>query len=299
MELRQAVEQSKNGVAWSVYHNITPEVGMGYLTKMRFDNIVPDDYYMATSLGGFTYGVTTEEMAGAYAALANNGIYKEPTCIMMMKDNTGENIYRESEEVQVYGQYAASTMVDILKGVISKGTARSMGWRSPVEAAGKTGTTNNSKDGWFCGITPYYSMAVWVGYDQPRRLSNLWGATYPASIWKSAMSAFVEGLEPAEFGQPIEQAAVLTGQSEAYVAGDGNYLPGRDASEELSPGYTVGNYRQDHTLADQAQACIDQMAGADEGTRQMLSNQAQGLIDQIYGTTLRNKMKGALKAAMN
>lgn len=202
MTLRQGVEQSKNGVAWSVYADITPEVGMASLTKMRFDKIVPGDYYLAASLGGFTYGVTTEEMAGAYAALANQGVYQDPTCIMMMKDKNGEEIYKDPEEKQVYEKNAALVMVDILKGVISKGTARGMGWDSETEAAGKTGTTNNSKDGWFCGMTPYYTLTVWVGYDQPRTLSSLWGSTYPAQIWKDAMSHFVEGLEPAAFEEP-------------------------------------------------------------------------------------------------
>ncbi len=202
MTLRKAVEQSKNGVAWSVYADITPEVGMSYLTKMRFDNIVPDDYYLAACLGGFTHGVTTEEMAGAYAALANEGIYRDPTCITSMKDKYGEEIYEDPEEIRVYKKNTALVMVDILKGVVSRGTASGMGWNSDIEAAGKTGTTNNSKDGWFCGITPYYTMTVWVGYDLPRELSSLWGSTYPAQIWKDSMSHFTEGLEAASFEEP-------------------------------------------------------------------------------------------------
>ncbi len=202
MPLRQGVERSRNGVAWSVYADITPEVGMSYLTKMRFDNIVPDDYYLAASLGGFTHGVTTEEMAGAYAALANKGMYRDPTCIQSMKDKNGEEIYEDPKPIRVYEENAALVMVDILTGVVTRGTASGMGWRGDIEAAGKTGTTNNSKDGWFCGMTPYYTMTVWVGYDQPRALSSLWGSTYPAQIWKTAMSHYVEGLEPASFEEP-------------------------------------------------------------------------------------------------
>lgn len=59
-----------------------------------------------------------------------------------------------------------------------------MGWSGNIEAAGKTGTTNGSRDGWFCGMTPYYTMTVWVGYDQQKTLSSLYGGTYPAKIWK-------------------------------------------------------------------------------------------------------------------
>ena len=202
MTLRRGVEQSKNGVAWSVYADITPEVGMSYLTSMRFDNIVPGDYYLAASLGGFTHGVTSEEMAGAYAALANGGEYRDPTCIVSMLDKNGEEIFRDPKEKRVYEKNAALVMVDILTGVVTRGTASKMGWTGDIEAAGKTGTTNNSRDGWFCGITPYYTLTVWVGYDQPKTLSSLWGSTYPASIWKTAMSSFVEGLPAASFEDP-------------------------------------------------------------------------------------------------
>lgn len=294
MTLRQAVEQSKNGVAWWLYNEITPQVGMSYLTKMRFDNIVPDDYYLASSLGGFTYGATTEEMAGAYAALANGGMYRDPTCIMTMLDRNGIDVYKNSGESQVYEKNTAAVMVDILKGVVKKGTAKGMGWSGNIEAAGKTGTTNNSKDGWFCGMTPYYTMSVWVGYDQPKTLSSLWGSTYPASIWKQAMSHFVEGLEAASFPEPGKEEGQKT-----ISGGNSAYLPGRDDSELLSDNYTVGNYRQDHSLADQAQALINQMAAADPDTKQSLYNQAQSLIDQIYGNTLSRQMNETLNAAMS
>ena len=175
---------------------------MSYLTSMRFDNIVPGDYYLAASLGGFTHGVTSEEMAGAYAALANGGEYRDPTCIVSMLDKNGEEIFRDPKEKRVYEKNAALVMVDILTGVVTRGTASKMGWTGDIEAAGKTGTTNNSRDGWFCGITPYYTLTVWVGYDQPKTLSSLWGSTYPASIWKNAMSSFVEGLPAASFEDP-------------------------------------------------------------------------------------------------
>ena len=148
MTLRQAVERSRNGVAWSVYADITPEVGMASLTKMRFDNIVAGDYYMAACLGGFTHGVTSEEMAGAYAALANGGMYRNPTCIVSMKDKNGEEIFQDPQEERVYQENASLVMVDILTGVVTRGTASGMGWTGDIEAAGKTGTTNNSRDGW-------------------------------------------------------------------------------------------------------------------------------------------------------
>lgn len=91
--LRNAVERSKNGVAWYIYDDITPDVGMAYLTQMRFASVQAADYYPATSLGGFTTGMTTEEMAGAYAALSDQGQYREPTCIIKMINNQGRRYF--------------------------------------------------------------------------------------------------------------------------------------------------------------------------------------------------------------
>ena len=254
MTLRNAVEQSKNGCAWQVYANISPKAGLAHITDMEYQRIVPDDYNLATALGGFTNGVTTVEQAAAYSTLANHGVYRGQTCIASIKNNDDEELYVEPEDKQVYTAEAADTMVDIMKGVLTapKATAVSLKWYSETktEAAGKTGTTNGSKDGWFCGITPYYSIAVWVGYDQPRELANLYGATYPASIWKSAMLSLIDGYEAKTFELPSKMA------ENSYSE---KYLPGREADEELSEGYTVANFRQDRTTAESIRAWNAQM----------------------------------------
>lgn len=274
MPLRTAVEKSRNGVAWWLYNEITPQVGMSYLTKMRFDNIVSDDYYLSQSLGGFTHGATTEEMAGAYSALVNHGTYKEPTCIMKLVNNKGEDIFREYPPIEVYKENTAAVMVDILKGVIKRGTAAQMGWRGSIEAAGKTGTTNNSKDGWFCGMTPYYTISVWVGYDQPKMLPTLYGATYPASIWKQTMSGIIDGMEPAAFPEPEKEVGT---------------------KKDILP---AAGQNDDEILSQQAQGVINQLSvTADEAARQQLFATAQSIIGQIKSEPLRDQMNVALQAA--
>ena len=143
-----------------------------------------------------------EHYAGhGYATLVNGGEYRTPTCITSIIDDNGDDIYKEDKAVQVYSTDAAAEMIDIMKGVIKSGTAASMKWSSAsdIPAAGKTGTTNGSKDGWFCGVTPYYTISVWVGYDTPQTLDNLWGATYPASIWKDAMLEMTDGMDSIDF----------------------------------------------------------------------------------------------------
>lgn len=201
MTLRSAVEQSKNGVAYSVFNDLGPAYGLECVKNMRFDKIVPSDYTLSAALGGLTYGVTTVQMASGYSTLVNGGEFRSPSCIVSLKDSEGKELYQEEEPETVYGQEASYTMLDILKGVLTNGTAKSMGWSevSQMAAAGKTGTTNDSKDGWFCGVTPYYSVAVWIGYDTPRTLESLYGGSYPASVWKDAMLYLTQGLAEVDF----------------------------------------------------------------------------------------------------
>ncbi|MBP3617627.1 MAG: transglycosylase domain-containing protein [Lachnospiraceae bacterium] len=197
--LRRAVEVSKNTVAWKLFEELTPEVGLSYVTDMQFRNIVPSDYVPAASLGGLTYGVCTLEMAGAYCTLANDGMYRNPTCIVKITTTDGEEIVgTEREEVRIYEENATRMMTDILQGVMTNGTGVKLQLKNSV-SAGKTGTTNDIKDGWFVGYTPYYTTAVWVGYDMPKALDNLAGNTYPGYIWQTFMDKLHENLPERDF----------------------------------------------------------------------------------------------------
>lgn len=201
MSLRSAVEQSKNGVAYSVFYHIKPSYGLDFITDMKFDKIVPQDYTLSAALGGLTYGATTVQMASGYCTLVNQGEYRDPSCLVSLKDSDGKELYKEEKPKKVYSAEASSVMLDILKGVLTVGTARNMKWSeaSELPAAGKTGTTNGSKDGWFCGVTPYYTISVWVGYDTPKTLDNLYGGTYPAGVWKDAMLYLTQGARVVDF----------------------------------------------------------------------------------------------------
>ncbi len=207
--LRRAVEVSKNTVAWKLFEELTPEVGLSYVTRMQFRNIVPSDYVPAASLGGLTYGVCTLEMAAAYCTLANDGLYRNPTCIVKIVTADGRVVVgKEREEMRIYEENAARMMTDILQGVMTNGTGVKLRLNNSV-SAGKTGTTNDIKDGWFVGYTPYYTTAVWVGYDMPKALDNLAGNTYPGYIWQTFMDKLHENLPERDFvlyedDRPIE-----------------------------------------------------------------------------------------------
>lgn len=197
--LRSAVEQSKNTVAWALFEELTPRIGLSYLLQMGFARISDNDYYPAASLGGFTNGVTTVEMASGFSALENDGVFREPTCIIRITDSRENEIVSDKiDEKQVYDANAAHIMTDILEGVFTNGTGRGLGLEN-MSCAGKTGTTSDKKDGWFVGYTPYYTTSVWVGYDIPQTLSDLYGSTYPGRIWNRFMGEIHENLENIPF----------------------------------------------------------------------------------------------------
>lgn len=209
MSLRQAVARSKNTIAWKIFEELTPEVGISYLEAMGFSNLDANDKRLPASIGGFTNGVSPLEMAKGYATIKNDGGYRNPTCIMKITDADGEVIYQADQTASViYKENACRQMTDMLQTVITSGTGRgySLGM---MPCAGKTGTTNDNKDGWFVGYTPYYTTSVWVGYDIPKEVPRLGGGTYPGKIWHSFMSWLHDGLEPVDFIHPMTQENAL------------------------------------------------------------------------------------------
>ncbi len=201
MSLFDAVRKSSNSVARQLYKELTPARGMTYISNMEFKYIVSQDKdVLAGALGGFTYGVTAEEMVAAYGAIANHGKYVAPTCIQKITDVDGDIIYEnKNQTTQVYQQNATEMMTATLENVLKDGgTAEGYGLKN-MHSAGKTGTTNNNYDGWFCGYTPYYTTAVWVGYDMPRELKALAGNTYPVRVWNQFMTWLHKDLKDKEF----------------------------------------------------------------------------------------------------
>lgn len=206
IHLREAVERSLNTVAWQVLETITPEYGLSFLDKMHFHNLsYVDNGNLALSLGGFTEGVRVVDMAKGYSTLANNGLYSDRTCIRSIEHVSDGTVYKDAEETQqVYSKDAAWLMTDVLKGVLNEGhgTGHALKLNGGQIAAGKTGTTNSSKDVWFCGYTAYYTTVVWAGYDTPRAMPGTYGATLSGVIWKNFMNDIHQKKEPKDFEQP-------------------------------------------------------------------------------------------------
>lgn len=261
VSLYHALVMSMNGPAYWLAAKNGAGYDMSYIQKMRFDRIVPSDRNLSTALGGMTYGVTTTEMAAGFSTFANKGFYRAPTCITSMKDMNGTEIYDTKDgddpdpEIPVFSSSTASQMADMMKGVLTEGTAKKVGWSNgAIDAAGKTGTTNDNKDVSFSGFTPYYTMSVWVGYDDHREMgSSTMGSTYPAHIWKNAMEALIEGKGEAHFPAPGSGASVKP-VSIPYEKEDA--MPYFFPDEEIRNGYTVGNRRDDERKASDIEKSI-------------------------------------------
>ncbi len=199
--IRTAVVLSKNTIAWKMFEKIGYKSCINYLLNMNFTHIVQRDYVPAMSIGGMTYGVSTYEMASAYATIANDGVYRNPTCIVRITDSFGNEILNNdnnsNSSKEIYRKNAARTMTNVLKDVLVWGTGKNYGIENAI-CAGKTGTTNDNKDSWFVGYSKYYTTAIWCGYDMPKEMgSDLISAS--GQIWQKYMSQIHEGLEKLDF----------------------------------------------------------------------------------------------------
>ena len=202
MTVLDALAKSKNTVAWKLFTEISPAIGIGKLLDMGFSAIADTDYYPSAALGGFTKGVNAVEMASAYAAIENGGEFREPTCIMKMTDSSGNDIvadgfYQKGTSKYIYDENACKMMITCMEAVMTKGTGVG-GKLATMPCAGKTGTTNDSKDLWFVGFTKYFTTSVWVGYDIPRSLAGLAYTATPLGIWKTYMDSINNGLPVAK-----------------------------------------------------------------------------------------------------
>jgi len=198
--LREGLRRSVNIVAIkllkenkiSYAHEIAKKMGISSLSPKQDDGL-------GIALGGISKGVTPLEMASAYQTFANGGIHIEPTAILEVRDRD-DNLIDEFKQTKTVALKASTAyiMTDMLKTAVNSGTgsrAKIKGW--PV--AGKTGTTDESKDVWFVGFTPELTGAVWLGHDQPTPMPKQFGGTYPAQIWREIMTAAHKGLKPREF----------------------------------------------------------------------------------------------------
>lgn len=213
--LRTALQRSKNVVAVRIEHELGLKTGASYANKfgLKLDKNSDETSISALSLGQLTgkqgvSGTNTLAMAAAYGVFGNNGMRVDPIVYKKVVDRTGKVILESKfSSSKVLSPQAAYIMYDLLKGPVSSGGTGPSANFSPM-ARGKTGTTTNSIDLWFTGLTPYYSAAVWIGKDDHSNFNDNYlygkyiGSNDAALLWGTIMREAHKNLEYKEIPRP-------------------------------------------------------------------------------------------------
>ncbi len=230
--VRYAIEQSLNIIAVKVLTVITPQVGYDYLLDFGFTTLVDrridssgrvhSDIQQALALGGITDGVTNLELNGAYATIANGGVYMEPILYTKIVGHDGAILIDKTDiqdQHRVIKETTAFLLTDAMVDVVTKGTGTSVNFGN-MAIAGKTGTTSSYKDVWFAGYTPYYTATCWTGYDNNEDLSGD-EKNLSKKMWRTVMQRIHENLEYQAFDIPngIVTATVCRNSGLRPIAG--------------------------------------------------------------------------------
>ena len=239
MLLPDAIEISSNGTAAQVMDMIGPSNAYDQVvTYQGFKHLDESDRYNTggLSIGGLTGGVTVTEMAAAYTYMGNGGLYYEPYTYYYVTDAEDNVILSPQDRVpkQAYSAETAYIMNRLLYYNVSNsvntraGSTRVSGW----EIIGKTGTTDEDKDSWFCGLSPYASLAVWTGFDEPQTIYGS-GLNVATDSFQTVMSEYLKDKEHKDFDRP---GSII----ESY------YSPGSGLLVESGNSKYVGYYTEDN-----------------------------------------------------
>ncbi len=251
MRMRQALTKSKNLVSIRILQAITPQYAQDYISKFGFD---PDKHpaYLTMALGAGS--VTPLQMITGYSVFANGGFRVTPYFIQRIEDAKGNILSKEQPVVagenadRVIDVRNAYTMVSMMQDVVRHGTAVRAMQLGRQDLAGKTGTTSDSMDAWFCGFQPTVVGVSWIGFDNPRSLGDKetgGGAALP--IWMDYMARVLKGVPEATYTMPDKMEAVLI-DNDGYQSPDGKLLE-YFYQENLPPERPVSNFEKSQSEA--------------------------------------------------
>lgn len=229
--IRYAIKDSINTVAYNTLQQIGIKSGLSYLDKLEFSSLsYLDNNSSAVALGGFTNGVHVTDMARGYTAIASGGEIYDRTCITKIVNELDGNVYAtdiNDKKIKIYSSATAYMLTSCMEDVFDDGGTGYGLLPEGQYCAGKTGTTNNTKDGWFCGFNTGTTCVVWVGNDDNSVVPHNYGATYAGKIWKTYMTDLGGGRDKFErpdtvirlnVGKGGYPTAEKTGKKDLFIA---------------------------------------------------------------------------------
>ena len=244
MNIRSILRVSRNIPEVKMMQKLTPAKSMEYLKQMGISTLSEGDEGLALALGGVGNGVSPLEMAGAYATIANKGVYQEPTFYTRVEDSHGNVVMEKHQEKhRVLSEENAWIVQSLLTeptGTGLTGATGATGTRARVtnmQTCGKTGTTNDTTATWFCGFTPYYAAAMNFGFDKAKEGNSRYvpGSGTVAGRWGSIMNKIHSGLEAAKFQKP---SSIIT----ARICKDSGQLAGENCEHDPRGSRIYGEY---------------------------------------------------------
>lgn len=209
---RYAIAVSLNTTAVKTLQKVGIDYAYTFGKNLGLSTLGNNDKNLASlALGGQSQGVKVIDMAGAYTAIANGGVYTKPKFYTKVLDSSDSVILEpDSEFKRVMKETTAYLLIDCMRSVVTSGSAAGyIGVKSSISVVGKTGTSDDSIDKWFCGMTPYYTGVVWIGYDDNK--ASVWN-TAQLYVWNSVMKKVHANLGGKTFAKPngIVYAEVCT-----------------------------------------------------------------------------------------
>ncbi|WP_407268663.1 transglycosylase domain-containing protein [Radiobacillus sp. PE A8.2] len=230
MTMRYALKESINVPAVKTFEEVGRQNAQEFAENLGID-FYEDSIALTDAIGGSSTGVTPLEMAGAYRAFGNEGIYNEPYAVtkIVFNDNRSEEFQNNPKAVM--SDFTAYMVTDMLKSVVTNGSG-TVANVSGLPIAGKTGTTDDRKDIWFSGYTTNYTIAIWTGYGEPAPISNE-GTNIARTLFKETISQLSEEIDTPDFERPnsVVEVTVEKGSDPAKLPSE--YTPDSEKITEL------------------------------------------------------------------
>lgn len=220
--VRRAVESSQNIPFVKIMDQLTSKKAIKYMEKQGITTLTEKDNALPVALGGLQKGISPLQMAGAYASIANNGVYIEPVFYSVVENKKGKVVLKnEQKKEKVYSENTAYVLKKLLEQPIigTNGTAKNCAIDG-METSAKTGTTDNFYDKWLCGFTSYYTAVTWYGYDQNERIEES-SDSLANQMWSAVMNDIHENLIEKNYDKVKDVEEVKICSESGKVAGSG------------------------------------------------------------------------------